>query len=76
MNISNKMNSVIRDAVWDCMRMSIEGFVWKSIRDNVVNTSVKDTVWMSVMNNQIEILQTIIHDDTDNYFIKRNSDKI
>lgn len=70
------MNSIIRDAVWDCMRMSIGGFVWKSIRDNVVNKAITDTVWMSVMNLQVETLQNIIHDDTVNYFIKRNSDKI
>jgi hypothetical protein len=62
------MNSLLRDAVWNSIRKSIAGFVWMTIRDTVVDKSVKDAVWMSAMNSQVETLQNIIHDETVNYF--------
>lgn len=39
-----------------------------SVRDTVVDKSIKDAVWMSVMSSQVETLQNIIHDETVNYF--------
>lgn len=62
------MNSLLRDAVWNSIRKSIAGFVWMTVRDTVVNKSVKATVGESVMSSQVETLQNIIHDETVNYF--------